>query len=332
MIDSTNRAAKTLAKTLPGALSAADQARIEQALRDSRAPNTRAQYLSAWRAWAEWAALNGHVALPADPAAVAAYLAHRTDQGAAASTVRAARAAIGAAHRDAAAADPTAAEGVRRVLQGLGRQATGRGRGQAQGLTADDCAAILATAPMPRLTGRGIESAAAAAERGAIDRAIIALLFQGGLRRSEAAALTWGNVQDTSGGGVLIHVRRSKTDQTGERADVRYLKNGCAVALRSLRDRRTVQRSGLRPEPTAQVLGGLGGQSIARRVAAAAEVAGIDGRITGHSGRVGLATELTARGASTTETMLAGGWKTARMVAHYAAGAVAEQGAVAKYL
>ena len=46
----------------------------------------------------------------------------------------------------------------------------------------------------------------------------------------------------------------------------------------------------------------------------------------------GLASELTMRGASTTETMLAGGWKTARMVAHYSAGAAAEAGAVAKYL
>ena len=42
-------------------------------------------------------------------------------------------------------------------------------------------------------------------------------------------------------------------------------------------------------------------------------------RITGHSGRVGPASKLTARGVSTTETMLAGGWKTARMVAHYSA-------------
>ena len=30
--------------------------------------------------------------------------------------------------------------------------------------------------------------------------------------------------------------------------------------------------------------------------------------------------------------MLPGGWKTARMVAHYATGVTAEQGAVAKYL
>ena len=49
-------------------------------------------------------------------------------------------------------------------------------------------------------------------------------------------------------------------------------------------------------------------------------------------GRVGLASELTARGASTTEVMLAGNWRTSRMVAHYSAGATAERGAVRKYL
>ena len=43
-------------------------------------------------------------------------------------------------------------------------------------------------------------------------------------------------------------------------------------------------------------------------------------------------TTLTARGASTTAVMLAGNWKTARMVAHYSAGATAERGAVATYL
>ena len=71
-------------------------------------------------------------------------------------------------------------------------------------------------------------------------------------------------------------------------------------------------------------------QGCARRIAAAATAAGIV-RITGHSGRVGLASELTARGTSTTETMLAG-WKTARMVAHYSAAATVEQGAGTKYV
>ena len=47
---------------------------------------------------------------------------------------------------------------------------------------------------------------------------------------------------------------------------------------------------------------------------------------------VGERRHLTARGASTTAVMLAGNWKTARMVAHYSAGATAERGAVRKYL
>ena len=91
-------------------------------------------------------------------------------------------------------------------------------------------AIIMATASLPRRTGRGMESEAAAADRGAIDKAIVAVLFQGGLRRSEAAALRWGDVQDAADGrGIVVYVRRSKTDQDGTAADVRYLKNGCAA-------------------------------------------------------------------------------------------------------
>ena len=193
-----------------------------------------------------------HATLPADPLAIAAYLAERVADGAAAATVRTIRAAIRAGHVDTGADDPTGHDGVRRVLQGLTRQAAGRGRGQADPLTADDVAAILATASLPRRTGRGMESEAAAADRGATDKALVAVLFQGGLRRSEAAALRWADVQDAADGrGIVVYVRRSKTDQDGTAADVRYLKNGCAAALRQLRDRLTVQRSGLRPDGTA---------------------------------------------------------------------------------
>ena len=119
-------AAAPLATTLPVELSAADRARVDQALRDSRAANTRAQYRSAWRGWAEWSALNGHATLPADPLAIAAYLAERVADGAAAATVRTIRAAIRAGHVDTGADDPTGHDGVRRVLQGLTRQAASR--------------------------------------------------------------------------------------------------------------------------------------------------------------------------------------------------------------
>ena len=207
-----------------------------------------------------------------------------------------------------------------------GRTAADRGRGQAAPLRADGLAAILATAARPRTDGRGVESPTTAHRRGRLDAVIAGLLFMGGLRRSEVAAVRWADVTDArDGDGVLLTVRTSKTNQEGDAADVRYLKNGAAKAIRTLR--------AARPDaaPIDRVVG-LSPLQIQRRFTAAARAAGIEARVTAHSGRVGLASELTARGASTTEVMLAGNWKTARMVAHYSAGATAERGAVARYL
>ena len=58
----------------------------------------------------------------------------------------------------------------------------------------------------------------------------------GGLRRSEVSALEWRDVSDArDGDGVLLTVRTSKTNQEGDAADVRYLKNGAANAIRTVR-------------------------------------------------------------------------------------------------
>ena len=97
-----------------------------------------------------------------------------------------------------------------------------------------------------------------------------------------------------------------------------------ARALRTL-------RAATSPEPGDRVVP-LSAQMIGLRFTAAAQAAGVENRMTAHSGRVGLASELTSRGASTTDVMLAGNWKTSRMVAYYSAGATAERGAVARYL
>ena len=190
---------------------------------------------------------------------------------------------------------------------------------------ADAFAAILATADQRRETGRGRESARIAARRAALDKALAAVLFQGALRRSEAAALEWRDIAPaTTAGAILLTVRRSKTDQEGTAADVRYLKDAAAKAVLALQPADV--------DPPARVFGGLTPQQLGRRFTAAAQAAGIAARLTAHSGRVGLASELTARGASTAAVMRAGAWKTARMVAHYSAGADAERGAVARYL
>ena len=68
------------------------------------------------------------------------------------------------------------------------------------------------------------------------------------------------------------------------------MKDGVARALRLL-------RAATSPEPGDRVVP-LSAQMIGLRFTAAAMVAGVESRVTAHSGRVGLASELTSRGAS----------------------------------
>ena len=119
----------------------------------------------------------------------------------------------------------------------------------------------------------------------------MALLFHGALRRSEVAARRWADVELADGGDVIVTVRRSKTNQAGDHPDVRRLVGGCAAAVRRL-------QAATAPEPGDSVVG-LGVDLVNRRFTAACAAAGLEGRRTSHGGRVGLAVELTARGAAT---------------------------------
>ena len=281
--------------------------------------NTRRAYLGALARLDAWRGT-----APVDDALLAAYLGAIFEAGRAPATAALAVAAVRFRAKLVGQADP-AGEATARVLGGLAPAPVG-GRATVAAQHAGGLAAILATAARPRTDGRGVESHTTAQRRGRLDAVIASLLFMGGLRRSEVSALEWRDVSDASDGdGVLLTVRTSKTNQEGDAADVRYLKNGAAKAIRTLR------AADADAAPTDRVIG-LSPLQIQRRFTAAAHAAGIEARLTAHSGRVGLASELTARGASTTEVMLAGNWRTARMVAHYSAGATAERGAVAKYL
>ena len=209
----------------------------------------------------------------------AAYLAHVFESGRAAST---AAQAVKAANFRAklAGQPPPAGERPARVLAGYRRTAADRGRGQAAPFTADDLAAVLATCPHPRRSGRGTESAAVAAARGRVDAVIAGLLFMAGMRRSEVSAVEWRDVTDaTDGAGVLVAVRQSKTNPDGDTADLRYLKTGAARAVRTLRAHRT-PAGATGPAPTARVVP-LTGQQIGQRFTAAA--AGIARRVTAHA-------------------------------------------------
>ena len=109
--------------------------------------------------------------------------------------------------------------GVRASLKGWGRRLSKPQR-QSGALTADTLAVIRLTAVQPRRRGRGIETAEQAEERGKFDVALVAVLSDAGLRRSEASSLTWGDVQRWEDGSGRITVVRSKTDAEAQGATV----------------------------------------------------------------------------------------------------------------
>ena len=294
---------------------------VTAATADSLSENTRRAYRSGWQRFETWVARHGETPLPARPETVAAYLADRADRGASMSTVRADAAAIAAAHRAAGHESPTTSEGVRATLRGLARQRAGRTQQQAQALTDQALTAIRATARRPR-RGRGgaLETAEGASARGRVDIALTQVAADAGLRRSELAALAWADIEAWPDGSGRLTVRHSKTDQDGQ-GTVVYLSPQAMADL-----------DAIRPEgcdADAPVFG-LGPAQLSRRIAAAARHAGLEGTFSGHSGRVGLARRMTARGAPAADVQRQGRWRSAEMVAAYTRG---EAAAVAgKYL
>ena len=190
----------------------------------SVSPNTRESYSRALRQFDTWRGRR-----PLDDSTLAAYLAALYDFARSPSV-----AAVRFRARLSDHPDP-AGKATGRVLAGFRRTAADRGRGRADAFTADHLSAVLATCHRPRKSRCGIEAPPAAARRGRLDAVIAGLLFMAGLRRSEVAALRWSDVTDAPTPGILVRVRTSKTNPAGETTDLRYVKNGVAAAVRSLR-------------------------------------------------------------------------------------------------
>ena len=94
---------------------------------------------------------------PLDDANLAAYVGHLHQTGRSPATAAMAVAAVTRAASDAGEAVPVGPF-TRHAIEGFRRTAAGDApprRGQARGLTADECATVLATCLRPRRTGRG---------------------------------------------------------------------------------------------------------------------------------------------------------------------------------
>ena len=121
---------------------------------------------------------------------------------------------------------------------------------QVDALTAPALARIRETARLPR-RGRGgnMESTAMAQARGAVDLAIVGVMSDGGLRRSEAAALIWTDVEYYPDGTARITIQKGKNQP--EPATVAVTET-TARALREIQPRMgpnpQLRGSGVRPD------------------------------------------------------------------------------------
>jgi integrase len=301
------------------ALSRSDQVRLA-----ARARNTQRAYLGHWTRFRSWAQEQG-LDLPGGlEAALCDYLVRLAEDGKRMATIRQARAAIirGA---DLAGWSKPGGPGVAEMMRGLGRILRGPQR-QAAPLHAEALAAIRATAFTRRRTRGGhTETAEYAQRRGLVDVALASVMRDGLLRVSEAAALRWRDVELAGDGSGRIRIPESKTDQEAEGV-VLYLGPAAIEALLAIRPEEAVI------DAVTPVFN-LHPDTIRRRLQQAARAAGLPGwrDITGHSGRVGMAQDLSAAGFALPELMTAGRWKSPRMPARYTERQAAGRGAVARY-
>ena len=155
----------------------------------------------------------------------------------------------GTAKGDNPARHPVVAE----MVKGWRNQAPAQK--QAGALTSQALTRIRETVRLPR-RGRGgrMETPATARARAAVDLAIIGVLADGGLRRSEGAALTWGHVEYYEDGTARITIQRGENQPAPSTV---------AVTENTARALREIQPPGV--DPGTPVFG-LTGEALANRV------------------------------------------------------------------
>ena len=184
----------------------------------------------------------------------------------------------------------------------------------ADALTADALTRVREILRIPRRGREGrLESAETTQHLADLDLAIIGVLADGGLRRSEAAVITWADVELWPDGTGRITVQKGKNQVQPETV---------AVTMATARALRDIQPNDA--DPAAQVFG-LTGEALANRVRAAARAAGMGDGFTGHSGRIGIARRMVAAGAPNAAVQRQGRWKHSDMVARYTRGESAGQ-------
>jgi site-specific recombinase XerD len=199
---------------LPITLRAALETAADLAINE-KAASTRAAYASDFRIFSKWCAEQGLAALPADPAAVAGFIADQASRGVKASTLGRRISAIKYRHKTANLPSPTDDERVKAVVRGA-RRTLGVAPRKLAAATSEKVIG------MSTLSRRGIA--------GKRDKAILLLGFSMAARRSELVALDVADIEECPEG-LRVTIRKSKTDQEGAGATIAVCRGSIACPV-----------------------------------------------------------------------------------------------------
>lgn len=284
---------------------------VEEARRKSRASGTLRGYDVVRRQFEEWCASVHVTPWPTDPRVLVLWLEELRRSGYALGTIVSRHYVVGGLNRQMGFETPCRSLVVQETLAGFRRD-------MARSAPKDALTAELVLRMLP--VGDGPQAVR--------DRALLLLGLAGGFRRSEICALDLDDLRWTDQG-LVVSVRRSKTDQEGRGAQVEIwraardprlcaptaVERWCALVrerggpevFRPIRKDGMIRHRRLTPDGFRRVVVGL------------AERAGLalDYDVTAHSLRAGLATELSLRGVPIESIMRQGRWTSRDTVLGY---------------
>lgn len=289
--------------------------RIARALEAGASHNTRRAYRADWQHFAGWCASQQRRALPAAAETVAAYVVALEVEGFAVSTIRRRVATISKAHGSQApdAVNPARSDLVRGVVRGIRRT---RGEGHGKG----------AAPILPGHVRSMVDELDSSTTRGARDRALVLFLLASGVRRSELAGLTVADLDWSDPRGVVVRIKRSKTDQTGEGREVSITRgrNPSTCPVRALRTYLTT--AGIQAGPVFRGINrhghvsdrGMTGAGVAYVVKAAGKLAGLNpAQVSPHGFRAGHVSARRAAGEDAAAVMDTTGHRSVAMLRRY---------------
>ncbi|PTQ66536.1 site-specific recombinase XerD [Nitrosomonas oligotropha] len=245
--------------------------------------------------------------LPATPEQIASYLAHYAPKHTVATLTRR-LASLSKLHNAQQWANPVSTALVRSTFQGIRNQHGMKQRQVAPAIKEDILAMV-----------RNLQGI-----KGIRDKALLLIGFAGAFRRSELASLQYCDIEHVQQG-ILVYLRRSKTDQAGQgrKIAIPYAR-GAICPVISLRE--WLEHSGITEGPIFRSInrhGHIGeqaitSQSIALVIKERAAAAGLDAtQYSGHSLRAGLVTSAAQAGISSWKIRQQTGHKSDAMLQRY---------------